>query len=91
MSNYCYRHIVSASQDGKLILWDSYTTNKVNTFLNFMCFLSINSYKTFWVFCGFASNHTKLYMLNFCFTQITDFRYMYKILLEFKITCAKIK
>lgn len=24
------RHIVSASQDGKLILWDSYTTNKVH-------------------------------------------------------------
>ena len=25
---YC-RNLVSASQDGKLIVWDSYTTNKV--------------------------------------------------------------
>jgi guanine nucleotide-binding protein G(I)/G(S)/G(T) subunit beta-1 len=24
------RHLVSASQDGKLIVWDAYTTNKVN-------------------------------------------------------------
>lgn len=24
-----YRNLVSASQDGKLIVWDSYTTNKV--------------------------------------------------------------
>ena len=24
-----FRHLVSASQDGKLIVWDSYTTNKV--------------------------------------------------------------
>jgi len=23
------RHLVSASQDGKLIVWDAYTTNKV--------------------------------------------------------------
>lgn len=26
------RLLVSASQDGKLIIWDSYTTNKVNIF-----------------------------------------------------------
>lgn len=25
-----YRLLVSASQDGKLIIWDSYTTNKVS-------------------------------------------------------------
>lgn len=25
------RLLVSASQDGKLIIWDSYTTNKVHT------------------------------------------------------------
>ena len=24
------RHLVSASQDGKLIVWDAYTANKVN-------------------------------------------------------------
>jgi len=24
-----YRNLVSASQDGKLIVWDGYTTNKV--------------------------------------------------------------
>jgi len=24
------RHLVSASQDGKLIVWDAYTTNKVH-------------------------------------------------------------
>lgn len=27
---YCSRNLVSASQDGKLIVWDSYTTNKVH-------------------------------------------------------------
>lgn len=27
--SYCSRNLVSASQDGKLIVWDSYTTNKV--------------------------------------------------------------
>jgi len=27
----CSRLLVSASQDGKLIIWDSYTTNKVGT------------------------------------------------------------
>lgn len=27
------RNLVSASQDGKLIVWDSHTTNKVNKFL----------------------------------------------------------
>jgi hypothetical protein len=26
---YYHRNLVSASQDGKLIVWDSYTTNKV--------------------------------------------------------------
>ena len=25
-----FRHLVSASQDGKLIVWDSYSTNKVH-------------------------------------------------------------
>lgn len=30
MSSYVCRLLVSASQDGKLIIWDSYTTNKVS-------------------------------------------------------------
>ena len=29
LSFYNYRNLVSASQDGKLIVWDGYTTNKV--------------------------------------------------------------
>lgn len=29
------RNLVSASQDGKLIVWDSYTTNKVCIIINF--------------------------------------------------------
>lgn len=29
----CNRLLVSASQDGKLIIWDSYTTNKVEVIL----------------------------------------------------------
>uniref|UniRef100_H2ZC26 Uncharacterized protein n=1 Tax=Ciona savignyi TaxID=51511 RepID=H2ZC26_CIOSA len=33
------RHVVSASQDGKLILWDSYTTNKVSLYF-FLGYLS---------------------------------------------------
>lgn len=28
---FFFRLLVSASQDGKLIIWDSYTTNKVTT------------------------------------------------------------
>lgn len=36
-----YRLLVSASQDGKLIIWDSYTTNKVSLIsqksLHFQC------------------------------------------------------
>ena len=28
--NILFRHLVSASQDGKLIVWDSYSTNKVS-------------------------------------------------------------
>lgn len=27
---FCFRYLVSASQDGKLIVWDAYTTNKVH-------------------------------------------------------------
>ena len=30
MSTCCSRNLVSASQDGKLIVWDSYSTNKVH-------------------------------------------------------------
>ena len=30
--NILSRHLVSASQDGKLIVWDSYSTNKVSQF-----------------------------------------------------------
>lgn len=30
---FIFRLLVSASQDGKLIIWDSYTTNKVKLFI----------------------------------------------------------
>lgn len=30
LSTQCCRYLVSASQDGKLIVWDAYTTNKVH-------------------------------------------------------------
>lgn len=30
---FIFRLLVSASQDGKLIIWDSYTTNKVELFI----------------------------------------------------------
>ena len=41
------RNLVSASQDGKLIVWDSYTTNKVNNIvpffgMDFNCNLTIS-------------------------------------------------
>ena len=29
-SSFPFRNLVSASQDGKLIVWDSYSTNKVH-------------------------------------------------------------
>jgi guanine nucleotide-binding protein G(I)/G(S)/G(T) subunit beta-1 len=32
------RNLVSASQDGKLIVWDSHTTNKVCAIRVFICF-----------------------------------------------------
>ncbi len=32
-SSLVSRLLVSASQDGKLIIWDSYTTNKVRLFI----------------------------------------------------------
>uniref|UniRef100_A0A673FPJ6 Guanine nucleotide binding protein (G protein), beta polypeptide 1a n=1 Tax=Sinocyclocheilus rhinocerous TaxID=307959 RepID=A0A673FPJ6_9TELE len=35
------RLLVSASQDGKLIIWDSYTTNKVNVKAKYICELMI--------------------------------------------------
>lgn len=36
--NVClHRLLVSASQDGKLIVWDSYTTNKVKSAKYFFC------------------------------------------------------
>lgn len=38
------RNLVSASQDGKLIVWDSYTTNKVRnlwTRIYFLCLKSV--------------------------------------------------
>jgi len=35
---FCFfRLLVSASQDGKLIIWDSYTTNKVKVKTDAMC------------------------------------------------------
>jgi len=43
---YC-RNLVSASQDGKLIVWDAYTTNKV---LMSHCYISVN------VCCGKVSS-----------------------------------
>lgn len=30
LGTHCSRYLVSASQDGKLIVWDAYTTNKVH-------------------------------------------------------------
>lgn len=32
------RNLVSASQDGKLIVWDSYTTNKVNYYTHMIIY-----------------------------------------------------
>ena len=33
-----FRNLVSASQDGKLIVWDSYTTNKVNYYTHMIVY-----------------------------------------------------
>lgn len=36
------RNLVSASQDGKLIVWDSHTTNKVRVSRSIFCFVFIS-------------------------------------------------
>lgn len=44
---FIFRLLVSASQDGKLIIWDSYTTNKVELFI-----IHINNSCVIYVFEG---------------------------------------
>lgn len=42
-SCFIFRLLVSASQDGKLIIWDSYTTNKVRPADPLLCNSGVNS------------------------------------------------
>lgn len=47
---FIFRLLVSASQDGKLIIWDSYTTNKVELLYNpFSCIICV--FEQACVFC----------------------------------------
>lgn len=42
-SCFIFRLLVSASQDGKLIIWDSYTTNKVRPADPLLCNSGVNA------------------------------------------------
>lgn len=42
---FVFRNLVSASQDGKLIVWDGYTTNKVCPLLYNICLARLASEK----------------------------------------------
>lgn len=44
-SNADKRHVVSSSQDGKMIIWDAFTTNKVRTYLYFRFFIRHHSFE----------------------------------------------
>ncbi|PWN19449.1 guanine nucleotide-binding protein G(I)/G(S)/G(T) subunit beta-1 [Microstroma glucosiphilum] len=60
------RHIVSASQDGKLIVWDAYTTNKVHAIPLRSSWVMTCAYSPSgnWVACGGLDNICSIYNLR---------------------------
>lgn len=63
------RLLVSASQDGKLIIWDSYTTNKVSVLIinDRMCNMYTNSIKIHTSYCTRSYCCQVSLILPFCF------------------------
>lgn len=60
------RHLVSASQDGKLIVWDAYTTNKVHAIPLRSSWVMTCAYAPSgnWVACGGLDNICSIYNLK---------------------------
>jgi len=60
------RHLVSASQDGKLIVWDAYTTNKVHAIPLRSSWVMTCAYSPSgnYVACGGLDNICSIYNLN---------------------------
>lgn len=60
------RHLVSASQDGKLIVWDAYTTNKVHAIPLRSSWVMTCAYSPSgnYVACGGLDNICSIYSLN---------------------------
>jgi len=60
------RHLVSASQDGKLIVWDAYTTNKVHAIPLRSSWVMTCAYAPSgnWVACGGLDNICSIYNLR---------------------------
>lgn len=60
------RHLVSASQDGKLIIWDAYTTNKVHAIPLRSSWVMTCAYSPSgnYVACGGLDNICSIYNLN---------------------------
>ena len=60
------RHLVSASQDGKLIVWDAYTTNKVHAIPLRSSWVMTCAYSPSgnFVACGGLDNICSIYSLN---------------------------
>jgi guanine nucleotide-binding protein G(I)/G(S)/G(T) subunit beta-1 len=60
------RHLVSASQDGKLIVWDAYTTNKVHAIPLRSSWVMTCAYAPSgnFVACGGLDNICSIYSLN---------------------------
>ncbi|PWN48601.1 putative G-protein beta subunit Bpp1 [Violaceomyces palustris] len=60
------RHLVSASQDGKLIVWDAYTTNKVHAIPLRSSWVMTCAYAPSgnWVACGGLDNICSIYSLR---------------------------
>lgn len=63
-SCFLSRLLVSASQDGKLIIWDSYTTNKVRPADPLLCNSLVKCCpSSFWLYC-FPSPNPKFWILQ---------------------------
>ncbi len=67
------RHLVSASQDGKLIVWDAYTTNKVHAIPLRSSWVMTCAYSPSgnYVACGGLDNVCSIYSLKGANAQVT--------------------
>lgn len=65
-SDACQRNLVSASQDGKLIVWDSYNTNKLNAISLRSSWVMTCAYSPSgsFVACGGLDNTCSIYSLK---------------------------